>query len=85
MSRVEEFKDLISQHLDSKRLVVTDNMRSVISLSENSDKTDQILRGSEPIELIEGAFFLQFNKRCVTTVAETLVLAYPVITHTHYM
>ena len=73
LSRVEEFKDLISQHLDSKCLVVTDNMRSVLSLSENSDETDQILRGSEPIELIEGAFFLQFNKRCVTTVAETLV------------
>lgn len=74
LSRVEEFKQLISQRLDSKTLIVTDNMRSLLSLSEDNDETDRILRDSEPLELIEGAFFLQFSKRDLTTLAESLVL-----------
>ena len=63
----------LSRHLDSKRRNVIENMRSVLPPSEDTDETDEILRTSEPIDLIEGAFFLQFSKRCVMTIAETLV------------
>ena len=73
MGRVEEFRDLVFRHLDSKRGIVIDNMRSVLPHSEDTDETDEILQASEPLDLIEGAFFLQCSRRSAMTIAETLV------------
>ncbi|MDE0171915.1 MAG: type I restriction enzyme HsdR N-terminal domain-containing protein [Defluviicoccus sp.] len=73
MRRVEEFKELISRRLDSKRRIVIENMRSAVPPSKDTEETEEIIRSSGPIDLIEGAFFLQFTKRGVKTVAETLV------------
>ena len=71
--RVEEFKDLVARRLDSKRGTVIDNMRSVIPISGDTDQTINMLRTSEPVDLIEGAFCLQLTVRATMVIAETLV------------
>ncbi len=73
ITRVEEFKALVTRRLDSKRGVVTDNMRSVLSSFDDADQTVDMLRKSEPADLIEGAFFLQLNVEGTMVIAETLV------------
>ena len=73
MHRVEEFRELISRRLDSKSRIVIENMRLAVPPSKDTDETEEIIRSSGPIDLIESAFFLQFTKRGVKTVAETLV------------
>ena len=71
--RLEEFKDLVARRLDSKQQTVTENMRSVIRHSGDTDETIKILRTSEPADLIEGAFFLQLSVGATEALAETLV------------
>ena len=73
IARVEEFKTLITRRLDSKRGVVIDNMRTVLSPLSDAEQTVNMLRNSEPADLIEGAFFLPFNDECTKVIAETLV------------
>ena len=73
MQRLEEFKALVSQRLDSKRGTVIDNMRSVLSHSDDRDGTIRVLRNSDPVDLIEGAFFLEFSIPATMGIAETLV------------
>ena len=73
MARVEEFKVLVARRLDSKRRIVMNNMRSVLPSSEDTDESDKILRESGAVDLIDGVFFLQCNKRSTITIAETLV------------
>ena len=73
IARVEEFKALVAQRLDSKRGVVTDNIRSVLSPFGDADQTVDMLRKSEPADLVEGAFFLQLNVEGTMVIAETLV------------
>ena len=73
MQRLEEFKALVFQRLDSKRGAVIDNMRSVLSHSDDRDETINVLRNSDPVDLIEVAFFLNFSISATRTIAETLV------------
>ena len=73
ISRVEEFKTLVIQRLDSKRHTVSQNMRSVLVSSGNTDQTIEVLRTSKSPELIEGAFFLEFSVGATMAIAETLV------------
>ncbi len=73
ITRLEEFKSLVSKRLDAKQRVVIDNMRSTL---ENADSIDEIaleLRSSEPADLVEVAFFLGFNLSSTTAIAESLV------------
>ena len=72
--RLEEFKSLIVNRLDSKRSVVLENMRSMSKASDDADETIKILRSSDPVDLIEGAFFLESSVPSAMAIAETLVL-----------
>ncbi len=71
--RVEEFKKLVCRRLDSKKRKVIDNMRSVLSHTNDTEETEKSLRAQQPLDLVEGAFFLEFNKSCLMAIAETLV------------
>ena len=59
--RVEEFKELIARRLDSKRGTVIDNMRSVLPISADAGQAINMLRTKDPVDLIEGAFFLRLT------------------------
>ena len=71
--RVEEFKELIARRLDSKRGSVIDNMRSVLSISADAGQAINMLRTKDPVDLIEGAFFLRLTVGETRAIAETLV------------
>ena len=73
IQRLEEFKSLVVNRLDSKRSVVIDNMRRMFRASDDADESIQILRSSDPVDLIEGAFFLQSSVPSAMAIAETLV------------
>ena len=73
IGRVEEFKALVTRRLDSKRSTLIDNMRSVLSNSDDIDETINVLRNNDPVDLIEGAFFLNFSISATRAIAETLV------------
>ena len=55
--RLEEFKSLVVNRLDSKRSVIIENMRHMFKDSDDADETLQILHSSDTIDLIEGASF----------------------------
>ena len=71
--RVEEFKKLVCRRLDSKKRNAIDNMRSVLPHTKDTVEAEESLRSLQPLDLVEGAFFLQFNKSCIMAIAETLV------------
>ena len=71
--RLEEFKDLVARRLDSKRGTVIDNMRSVLSISADAAQNINMLRTKDPVDLIEGAFFLRLTVGETRAIAETLV------------
>lgn len=72
--RLEEFKSLVAKRLDSKRSVVIDNMRLMFKASDEADEKIQMLRSTDPADLIEGAFFLESSVPSAMAIAETLVL-----------
>ena len=71
--RVEEFRALVDRRLESKRQVVAENMRSLVQRTDNVDERLNSIRSSEPAELIEGAFFVQFSRVETDAIAETLL------------
>lgn len=73
IGRVEEFKALVTRRLDSKRSTVINNMRSVLPSSGDTDETINVLRAKDPVDLIEGEFFLEFSIAATMAIAETLV------------
>ena len=74
VGRVEEFKKLISQRLDSKQQMIVNNMRVMLEDDNHREKATEQLRTSSALDLIEGAFVIgQFSKCDVTVIAETLV------------
>lgn len=74
IGRVEEFKKLIEQRLDSKQQMIVNNMRVVLADDNHRDEATEQLRKSPAPDLIEGAFVLsRFSKRDMTVIAETLV------------
>ena len=73
IGRVDEFKKLISQRLDSKLQTIVNNMRLMLADDNHSEKATDQLRTSSAPNLIEGAFVLNFSTRDTTTIAETLV------------
>ena len=74
IGRIEEFKKLISQRLDSKQQIIVNNMREILADDNHREKATEQLRTSSAPDLIEGAFVLShFSKRDVTVIAETLV------------
>ena len=74
INRLEEFKNLMVRRLDSKRCTVINNMRSVLAKSgDDENQTEAILITSDPVDLIEWGFLLQFSERSTTVMAETLV------------
>ena len=74
VGRVEEFKKLIAQRLDSKQQVMVSNMRVMLADDNHREEATEQLRNSPAPDLIEGAFVLsRFCKRDMTVIAETLV------------
>ena len=74
VGRVEEFKKLISQHLDSKQQMVVNNMRRMLKDDNHRERATEQLRTSSAPDLIEGAFVLSnFTKCDVTAIVGTLV------------
>ena len=73
IGRLEEFKNLITQRLDSKRRAVIDNMRSVVASADNTGLATESLRSTGAVDLIEGVFFLSLNVSNTRAIAETLV------------
>ena len=74
VGRVEEFKKLISQRLDSKQQMIVNNMRVMLEDDNHREKATEQLRTSSALDLIEGAFVIgHFSKRDMTVIAETLV------------
>ena len=73
IGRVDEFKRLISQRLDSKHQTIVNNMRKILADDTHREKATNQLRTSSAPDLIEGAFVLNFSTRDTTAIAETLV------------
>ena len=73
MGRLDEFKRLVIQRLDSKRQTIVNNMRMMLADDSHSDKATDQLRNSSAPDLIEGAFVLDYSIRDTSVIAETLV------------
>ena len=71
--RVEEFRALVERRLESKRQVVANNMRSILQRTDDVNERLNSIRSSEPAELIDSAFFVQFSRAETDAIAETLV------------
>ena len=72
MGRLDEFKTLVSHHLDSKRSIVVENMRSVFAGHDEVGKSTAFIQNSDAADLVEGSFFLNLSGLDTRTVAETL-------------
>ena len=73
MGRVEEFKFLVNDRLDSKRRTVIDNMRRRRIGGEDAQAEIDLLRSSLPVDLVEAHFFLPWPGPAMDAMAETLV------------
>ena len=73
IGRLEEFKNLVTQRLDSKRRTVIDNMRSVVASADDTGPATESLRSTGAVDLIEGVFFLSLSVSDTRAIAETLV------------
>lgn len=71
MGRLEEFKSLVNDRLDSKRRTVIDNMRRA-TIGGDVPGGD-LLRASQPVDLVEGRFFIPGAETEMDAIAETLV------------
>ena len=72
VNRLEEFKTLVSNHLDSKRSIVVENMRSIFADRDDVGESIALVQNSDAADLIEGSFFLNLSVYQTRTVAETL-------------
>ena len=73
MERVEEFKSLVSERLDSKRRSVLENMRAIMNEPDRADDTTNSIRSSGPVDIIEGWFMMPQTARSTETIAHMLV------------
>ena len=73
LTRLEEFRNLIDRRLETKKQIVVENSRSIIRDLEDKDERLRNIRTSDPAELIDGAFFLQFSTSETDAIAETLL------------
>ena len=73
MGRVEEFKTLVCDRLDSKRSVVIDNMRSLVTNDSSHTRTIEVLRSLDHVDLVESCFFRSWSQLETTTIAQSLL------------
>ena len=73
MGRVEEFRWLVNNRLDSKRRTVIDNMRRARIGGDDPQAEIDLLRSSEPVDLVEAHFFIPGPRPAIDAMAETLV------------
>ena len=73
MGRLEEFKSLVNDRLDSKRRTVIDNMRRRRIGGDDAQAEIDLLRSSLPVDLVEAHFFLPWPGPAMDAMAETLV------------
>ena len=70
--RLEEFRTLVSDRLDSKRRLVVENMRKVMANAGDPQSDIRAIESSQPDELVEGWFFLPQTRPATQAIARTL-------------
>ena len=73
MGRVEEFKSLVNDRLDSKRRTVIDNLRRRRIGDGDAQAEIDLLRSSLPVDLVEAHFFIPCPGPAMDAMAETLI------------